>query len=199
MPGVHTRTPRIMTHPPGFAPDGDGDGDGDGEADGDGRADGAGVGERAGDGAGAEPAGGLDGVLGRPGPGLADDPPGADGIAAAGRTGLRCRAGAPCGWRAGVVLRTGGRAGAGEAGWCGTGVRKIAAVEPPAASAVAAVARAAGFARSARAPPRSTCWSAASSATPTGGSPASHRPRRDARIACRTAARRHVASSASET
>jgi len=181
-------------HPPGLPPDGDGDGDGTTEGDGDGLGAGDGAGDRPVDGAGDGRAGWRDV---RPGSGcLAGVCPA--GLAATGCARLRCRAGVLRGWR-GWALYEGGRTGAAAACWCGTCVMKTAAAEPPTTSAVVAVTHAAGPARSAVTAPRSHCRSATSSATPTGGRPTRHAARREARIAFRTAARAHPASSESDT
>jgi hypothetical protein len=182
-------------HPPGLPPDGDGDSDGAAEGDGAGLGAGDGAGDRAADGAGDGRAGWCEV---RPGFGcLAGVRPVAAGLAATGGAWLRYRAGVLRGWR-GRALCDGGRTGAAEACWCGTCVMKTAAVEPPTTSAVVAVAHTAGPARSVVTAPRSHCPSIMKSATPAGGRPARHPGRREARMAFRTAARAHSASSESD-
>jgi len=184
----------MVTHPPGLPPDGDGDGTAEGDGAGLGARDGAG--DRAADGVGD---GCADWREVRPGSGrLAGVRPDAPGLAATGCAWLRRGPGVFRCWR-GSALCDGGRPGAAEACWCGTCVMKTAAVEPPTTSAVVAVAHTAGPACSAVTALRSHCRSATSIATPTGGRPARQPGRRAARIAFRTAARAHSASSESDT
>ena len=197
-------------HPLPPPPDGDGDGAGVGAAVRAGEVDGAGEGDREvrGDGEVRPGAGDVRPGFGevRPGagevrPGFGEVRPGTraatDGVTAGGCAWFRCRPGPlPC-WPGRVVLCAGGKD---ETCWCGAGIRNTAAAPPPTTSVVAAVAvHTAGRAHSAFTADHTPRPSATSSATPTGGSPARHPERREARIAFRTVARAQSASSACDT